>query len=164
MKKNGSPFISEEITFRYADKDDEFLLLSWRNNPMVLKYSRTKDSIDQKIHARWINERLAEFEKQPIFIFYLKQKAIGMVRLDCINDTLKIFEISIIVDESFQNRGFATSMISQILRFAKTNLSTLEMRAVIHNGNIKSIRLFTNLNFIRIPNPMKEFGEFRIYL
>ena len=164
MKKNESPLISEDITYRYANLEDEFLLLAWRNNPNVRKYSRATDLIDQKIHTSWFNKRLVEIEKQPIFIFHLKQKAIGMVRLDCLNESLALFEISIIVDESFQNRGFATSMISQILVFAKKSLAVSEIRALIHIRNINSVRLFTNLNFRRISNTMEELEEYSIHL
>ncbi len=68
-----------------------------------------------------------------------------------------MYEISIIVVESFQHLGFATSMILQILQFTKKRLSAEEIRAVIHVGNIQSVRLFTNLKFIKISNIQSEF-------
>ena len=164
MKKHESSFAAEELSFRYANLNDEAILLAWRNDPKVRKYSRMSDSIDLNVHAKWFSERLIVIETQPIFIFQWKLKNVGMIRLDSSNNSLNIYEINIIVEESFQNLGFATSMILQILKLAKNELSGREIRAVIHKENTNSIRLFTNLNFVRIPNIEGEFQEYRIYL
>ena len=123
MKKYASSPISEALSFRHANKDDESTLLAWRNNPNVRKYSRTADYIDQNMHSKWFEARLIEIQIQPLLIFIWNQKEIGMIRLDKLNSPSNIFEISILVDEFFQNRGFATSMISQSLEFAKLELS-----------------------------------------
>lgn len=141
MEKYASSSISEELSFRYANKDDESIVLAWRNNPSVRKYSRTTDYIDQNMHSEWFEARLNMIQIQPLLIFNWNQKEIGMVRLDKLNALSKIFEISILVDESFQNQGFATLMLSNILEFAKLKLSAEEVRATIHIENISSIQL-----------------------
>ena len=87
-----------------------------------------------------------------------------MSRLDCINDLEGLFEISVIVDETFQNRGFATKMISQTLLFAENELEAKEIAAVIHIDNVRSIQLFTRLNFHRKAKSFDKFDEYRIYL
>ena len=164
MEKYPSSFISGELSFRYANKDDDSILFTWRNNPNVRKYSRTTDYIDQNIHIEWFEERLNKIQIQPLLIFKWNQKKIGMVRLDKLKAPSKIFEMSILVDESFQNQGFATSMISQSLEFAKLELSAKEVRATIHIENISSIRLFTNMNFLSISEKEDVFQEYVIYL
>jgi RimJ/RimL family protein N-acetyltransferase len=164
MEKYASSSISEELSFRYANKGDESLLLAWRNNPNVRKYSRTADCIDQNMHSEWFEERLNQIQIQPLLIFNWNQQEIGMVRLDKLNPLSKIFEISILVDESYQNRGFATSMISQSLVFAKLELSAEEVRATIHTDNISSMQLFIKMNFLRISKIEDIFQEYSVYL
>jgi RimJ/RimL family protein N-acetyltransferase len=164
MKKHESSFADEELSFRYANINDEALLLAWRNDPKVRKYSRMSDSIDLNIHAKWFSERLNVIDTQPIFIFQWKLKNVGMIRLDLGNNSLEIYEISIIVDESLQNLGFATSMILQILELAKNELLAREIRAFIHAENLHSIRLFNNLNFHKTSGEIGGFEEYAIYL
>ena len=153
MEKYASSSFSEELSFRYANKDDESILLAWRNNPSI-----------RNMHSEWFEERLNKTQIQPLLIFKWNQKKIGMVRLDKLKATSKIFEISILVDESFQNQGFATSMISQSLEFAKLELSAEEVRATIHMENIFSIQLFTKMNFLSISEKEDVFQEYVIYL
>lgn len=164
MEKYPSSFISGELSFRYANEDDDSILLTWRNNPNVRKYSRTTDYIDQNMHIEWFKERLNKILIQPLLIFNWNQKKVGMVRLDKLNAQSKIFEISILVDEPFQNQGFATSMISQSLEFAKLELSAEEVRATIHIENIYAIQLFTKMNFLSISKNEDVFQEYGIYL
>ena len=164
MEKYASSSISEELSFRYATKDDESILLAWRNSQNVRKYSSTTDYIDQNMHSEWFEARLSNIQIQPLLIFNWNQKEIGMVRLDKLNAPSKIFEISILVDEFFQNRGFATLMISQSLEFAKLELSAEEVRATIHKKNIHSIQLFTKMNFLSISKRENTFQEYGIYL
>ena len=164
MKKDESSSVPDDLSFRYANKDDELLMLAWRNNINVRRYSRNTEAIEQSVHAEWLRSRLIEIVNQPLFIFHFKERAVGVVRLERINESPKIFEISIQVDESFQNRGFATSMISQVLLFAKKKLLATEIRAIIHQENSHSIRLFSNLNFLKTQTTNGGFEEYRIYL
>jgi RimJ/RimL family protein N-acetyltransferase len=116
------------------------------------------------MHSEWFEARLNQIQIQPLLIFNWNQQEIGMVRLDKLNALSKIFEISILVDESFQNRGFATSMISQSLVFAKLELSAEEVRATIHTDNISSMQLFIKMNFLSISKIEDRFQEYGVYL
>jgi RimJ/RimL family protein N-acetyltransferase len=95
-----------------------------------------------------------------LFIFIWQQNDIGIVRLDSKTDSLDIFEISVLVDEKFQNRGFATIMISQVIHYAKKNLSAKEIRAVVHLENYQSISLFAKLDFSKTMKIQEQFEEY----
>ena len=164
MEKIELNSISEELSLRIATQDDEFLILSWRNNPNVRKFSRTIEPIPQSIHAEWFHARLLEIQKAPYFIFQLDKQPVGMVRLDTKHDLPGVFEINILVDESFQNRGFATVMISEVLKFAKENLSVAEIRAFIHKENIQSIKLFKKFGFLKNQDAVDFFQEYYLSL
>ena len=164
MENHDANSVSEILSCRFVTRDDESKLLIWRNKANVRMFSRSLALIDREAHSLWFKARLLEMRKQPLFIFEFEQKPIGMTRLDCINDLEGLFEISVIVDETFQNRGFATKMISQTLLFAKIELEAKEIAAVIHTDNVRSIQLFTRLNFRRKAKSFDKFDEYRIYL
>ncbi len=160
MRNHETYFDASELHFRFPDNKDVDLLLSWRNNPNVRKYSRDSEVIDPNTHAKWFAGRLKDLEKQPLFIFIWQQNDIGIIRLDSQTDSVGIFEISVLVDEKFQNRGFATTMISQVIQYAKKNFSAKEIRAVIHLENYQSINLFTKLNFCKTTKIQEQFEEY----
>jgi RimJ/RimL family protein N-acetyltransferase len=164
MEKHELASVSEKLSRRFIAKDDELKLFLWRNNQNVRLFSRSTELIEREAHAKWFNARILDINKQPLFIFDLGQKSIGMTRLDCRSEVEHHYEISVLVDESFQNQGFATAMISQTLIFAKEELSATEITAVIHLKNIQSIRLFGGLHFQKKNRILDEFEEYGIYL
>jgi len=164
MEKNESSSISKELSYRYAIADDNHQLLIWRNNPNVRRFSRNSELIEGDTHNKWLAARLLEIRNQPLLVFLFEQTPIGMVRLDAKTDLEKIFEISVLVDESFQKRGFATSMITQALEIAKNDLLSTEIRAIIHKENTQSIRLFNNLKFVKIQDSDGIFREYKFHL
>ena len=164
MKMCEASSTPEDLHFRYAIEEDKSLLLQWRNNPKVRQYSQKVEPIRKDDHDLWFSVRLAQIRKEPILIFDFKDKSVGMVRLDKKEKLEKVFEISVLVDESFQNRGFATQMVSRILTFARNELSAIEIRAIIHCDNQFSIAHFRNLKFIKNNNLNLNFDEYRLYL
>jgi len=149
--------------FRLAEAQDEDILLSWRNNPNVKKYSRSNQDISSMAHKNWFNLRLLDLSNEPILIFQFEGKKIGMTRLDTIEGTISLYEISVLVSEDFQGRGFATNMVAQSLNFASKNLQANGVIASIHRKNLASIRLFTKLSFEKISDSDSEFEEYAIY-
>ena len=136
------------------------MLLSWRNETNAKRYSRSNLKISPKVHGDWLKIRLLNRSAEPILIFQFESKAIGMTRLDLINGRLNHFEISVIVSETFQGRGFATSMIDQTLEFAKENLKAIGIIAIIHKHNLVSKKLFTKLTFQKVSSLQNEFDEY----
>jgi RimJ/RimL family protein N-acetyltransferase len=150
--------------FRYANSDDNLLILSWRNNPKVRKYSRSREKIKQDTHDIWFNARLTKMDLEPIFIFSFQGRNLGMIRLDRVSKSSSSFEISILVDEVFQKRGFASLMVSQILLLARNNFAATELVANIHLQNLPSIQLFTKLDFHKTSKIDGKFEEYKFYL
>jgi RimJ/RimL family protein N-acetyltransferase len=164
MEKRELASVSEKLIRRFIAKDDELKLFLWRNNYNVRLFSRSTALIEREVHSKWFNARILDINRQPLFIFDLGKNSIGMTRLDCKSEVDRHYEISVIVDESFQNQGFAAAMISQTLIFAKEELSATEITAVIHLKNIQSIRLFSRLHFQKKNKILDDFEEYGIYL
>jgi RimJ/RimL family protein N-acetyltransferase len=152
--------VSSDISFSPATSDHESVLLAWRNNPNVRHYSQSTKIINETSHSSWFSARLTRMTLEPIFIFSIQQMNIGMVRLDKIQSEPNVFEISIIVDEFYQNRGYAKFMILQILRFATKELSAFQFVAYIHHANSHSKRLFTKVGFVNVPSDSNKFQKF----
>ena len=142
---------------RLARESDKEALLNWRNNPNVMRFTRTKTAIPMGEHEIWFERRLKMLEQEPIWIFTSREARIGMTRLDLIDPVEKEFEVSILVDENYQNAGFGKKMLFRTCDFALNQLVAKCIRAEIHIENQASINLFSKLGFIKQSINDEEF-------
>jgi len=150
----------DDIRMRIVNSEDESKLLGWRNSSKIVKYTRTQSPISTQEHSHWFKKRLEVSELEPILIFMHGEASVGMTRLDLIRSLPKTYEVSILVDEGFQNAGLGTRMLFQTCSHAAKKLSATFVTADIHNDNYASIKLFTNLGFIK---QIGESGNFSSY-
>lgn len=137
----------DRLLLRLASIDDRDDLLNWRNNPRVVMFTRIQSTISAQEHNYWLTNRLTVLDTEPILIFTKGRNKVGMTRLDFIDSQERTYEISIVVDERYQNQGLGKSMLRRSCEFAMTELSTTNIQAVIHKDNLSSIHLFCNLGF-----------------
>ena len=123
----------DRISMRLTREADRDVLLSWRNNPSVVQFTRSRVAISPEEHAVWFEKRLKNLVVEPIFIFTLDETPIGMTRLDLLDLKGKGYEVSILVDELFQKAGFGKIALFQTCIFGKNTLSASYIRAEIHN-------------------------------
>lgn len=150
----------DQLLMRLAGKDDKDPLLTWRNNPNVVPFTRTQAAISPEEHAHWFEKRLHDLNTEPILIFTLSGARIGMTRLDLIDPASKGYEISILVDESYQNAGFGKRMLLQTCELAMNEFSATFIRADIHEENRASVKLFTNLGFTKKSKHNDAFSSY----
>jgi len=152
--------IDDRLLMRLARETDKDALLNWRNNPGVVQFTRTQASISIDAHAHWFKERLRILNLEPIFIFTLDETPIGMTRLDRIESERNGYEVSILVDEQFQNAGVGKLILLRTCEFGKDGLSATFIRAEIHNKNLASIKLFTKLGFVEKSKVDDNFSSY----
>lgn len=145
---------------RLAREADKEALLNWRNNPNIMQFTRTKTAIPMGEHEIWFQGRLKILEREPIWIFTSGETRIGMTRLDLIDPIEKGFEVSILVDENYQNAGFGKKMLFRTCAFALDRLAAEYIRAEIHYENQASINLFSKLGFIKRSTNDEEFSTY----
>ncbi len=145
---------------RLVRETDKNILLKWRNNRKVIQFTRSGVAISPDIHARWFETRLKNLEIEPIFIFTIDETPIGMTRLDLLDPLKNGYEVSILIDENFQEIGVGKRALLQTCEFGLNTLSARYIRAEIHNENLPSIKLFTKMGFVE---KSKVDGSFSSY-
>lgn len=94
-----------KITQRTANLGDAAVLLAWRNNPNVRKFSLHPELIQSDEHIEWLAARLERVDYEPFFLFAAAHGVIGMSRLDLVFESTNKFEISILVDPNQHGKG-----------------------------------------------------------
>lgn len=153
-----SRFIRNDLSLRLAQESDSKRLHAWRNGFDARKFSRNSDLISWEDHVAWFENRLNSSEDaNAIYIMLKSRKPIGMIRFDSANE--ESAEISILVDPTFQGKGFGSEILRQAIDYAFNFLEVLELNAWIHVSNVASKKLFEKFGFIEIGNE----GPFNFY-
>lgn len=145
--------ILDQRTALPSDKD---ILLLWRNDPLVRRFTTKPHEITEAEHANWFIARLNKANTEPIFLFSDSETLIGMSRLDFMPESFGKFEISILVDPKKHGRGYGSRILSlTCLNFQKSNPLSMII-AKIHKNNLASLHIFKKEGF-QIINKSGDF-------
>ena len=146
-----SRFPQSNLSMRLARDSDSQILLSWRNESSVRKYSRQNHEISRDVHEAWFGNILSEKQNESkIFIFLELEDYIGMSRLDLLS--AQTCEISLLVDPAFHSNGYGSKILDLSIDFAFSKLNFLELIACIHAENLPSKALFSKFGFMKFHN------------
>jgi RimJ/RimL family protein N-acetyltransferase len=155
-------FDSERLYYRGINEEDTDCLVKWRSKPEVYKYFKNPVPITKESHNQWYENSYLHDLLRYDYIIFDKAKAIkekiGCIGVSKINIPDKCFEISYIIGEAFQRRGYATESIVTILCKMRSEGFTT-VYADIHKNNIASIKTIQKLNFIE----SSRQGDFIMY-
>jgi RimJ/RimL family protein N-acetyltransferase len=134
------------VDIRPVNINDSQMVLNWRNDSSVRKWSQKTELIDVDAHQKWFMDWILDYSRKGFFyIIQTKKASVGMLRLDF--ESKNTLEISIIVDPRYQGQGVARSAIRIALAEVQKKLSETTIRATVHCDNLGSIRLFSKLGF-----------------
>ena len=146
MSESIEPKNPSNISIRTVNLSDSSLLLSWRNNPEVRKWSRDTNEIGVDTHEKWFKGWLSQKpEKGFFFVIEHLGSPVGMIRFDLMNNNS--LEISVLVESNFQGKGIAKAAISVAISEIKDNIHDFTVLASIHESNFPSIELFKRIGF-----------------
>jgi len=91
----------------------------------------------------WISNRHI---KGYFYVIEYAGTPVGTIRFDM--KSKDCFEVSILVEPSFQGRGIAKGATSAALLKIGSEFSNFTIVASVHKNNMPSIKLFTNLDFL----------------
>lgn len=97
-----------------------------------------------------------ENENSLFFVCTDSGRVLGYIGMNFVLDEGYIYNVA--VDENFRNRGIATSLINELVTFAKKNsfsFLTLEVRA----SNEKAISLYSDFGFIKAGERKNYYSE-----
>ena len=141
-----------EISQRTATLGDAALLLEWRNNPVVRKFSQHSGPISLENHMIWFSSRLETVHSEPFTLFLADHKIIGMTRLDYLPGFDNSFAITILVDPNERGKGFGTKILNTTCESFFSACPRSILKAKVHQNNYASQKLFINADFsVQIP-------------
>lgn len=150
-----SPRPSGSLTVRRADAGDRDRLLEWRNEPMTVANSETRDAVSGEAHDRWFGSYLAGTPpmRKLIFIGEKEGRPVGSIRFDCADDAPGAATISIVIDPLRRGEGIGALLLDEGMRAFEQSASA---RVVLWNGtylarvreeNAASRRIFERCGF-----------------
>jgi RimJ/RimL family protein N-acetyltransferase len=134
--------------------EDNQILFKWANLKSVRDNSLNKKKINYNHHLKWLEKYLNKSPKHVGKLIYIRNKAIGFIRLDKKNS---FFFISYLISPRFRKKGYATKAIKLLIK----NLNNgQKIVAIVKNNNIASIKIFEKLNF-RLMLKTSKYHKFK---
>ncbi|TMO57486.1 UDP-2,4-diacetamido-2,4,6-trideoxy-beta-L-altropyranose hydrolase [Pseudoalteromonas phenolica] len=134
------------IFLKKATTQDIKTVFKWQSNPVIRQFSRNPNPISWSEHQKWMKAALKS-NTRHIYIIrsktHLDDLSVGMLRLD---EHLDGYEISILVDEKFQNQNIALNAIKSI----PEQFLLKKIYATVSTANKASQNLFTKAGFKKV--------------
>lgn len=124
--------------------EDSQLIWKWRNDPTTRQMSIYTKAINWQKHTQWYQQAAKDVKK----IFLMAQndgKSVATVRFDL--DNMAGATLSINVDPQCRGRGVGSSVLSNSIEFARTQVHLSYLIAQIKVQNLPSMALFKKHGF-----------------
>ena len=144
-----------DLLISEAKEIDAKFLWELRNEYPIRLMSKSTELIDWETHKEWFLNTLKN-DNSNIYIAFLKNEPVAMVRYDLSKNFKKSFEISIAVKAKFQGIGIAKKMLQESMKLLAGKVNKdCQVISIVKKINSKSIRFFENFGFVLI-NQSKE--------
>lgn len=152
-----APEPAARFTVRRANAADAELLLAWRNDPVVRRWSRTSEVIDPDAHARWLHGTLADADRHLLVVQMCGDEGdlpVATARYDLLPSSAgptdrARWEISISVAPEMRGRGVGGGTLRAADDWlAVTEPAAEEVVAEVLPGNEGSDRLFRRNGYV----------------
>ncbi|MPZ81960.1 MAG: GNAT family N-acetyltransferase [Actinophytocola sp.] len=143
------------MTVREAVESDAELLLTWRNDPETLKWSRGHQVVAEPVHRTWLRKSMTDPNR--LLLVIESDHPVGTVRFDRADEVT--WEVSITVAPGDRGRGLASRILAMgegALRARETPATIL---ANVHEDNTASRALFDRAGYTETNRPTD--GPFR---
>jgi RimJ/RimL family protein N-acetyltransferase len=132
-----------DVALRAATHADAALLLEWRNDADVVRFSLTGRTVGASQHASWLAARLAR-PTQRLWIAEEGREPVGQVRVDLEDAT---GTVSIAVAATHRGRGVGTKILRALVIEMEADPEVGTLLAMVHPDNSASLRAFERLGF-----------------
>ena len=141
--------LSNNITLRILKEQDYTNnYLRWFSDPEVVKYSQNRFKTFSKIGQLEYIRSFLEDDKKFLYGIFFKEKHIGNIELNEIDNQKLTANITYIIGErEYWGKGIASYCINQILKKAKVEFALKKICAGCASKNIASIRVLKKNNF-----------------
>lgn len=128
-----------------ADKTYINIIFDWANDPVVRKWSFSKDSIKYEDHVKWFHNKMND----PNCIYFIgkeNDKNIGQIRLD-ISENSGIISFS--VDKEYRGRGYGLKLLQMLENYILSNMDfeNFNLIGCVKKENISSVKCFLQCGY-----------------
>jgi UDP-4-amino-4,6-dideoxy-N-acetyl-beta-L-altrosamine N-acetyltransferase len=128
--------------FFNLSKDDQLLVLKWRNDDKIRKWMYNKDIIEEIDHIDFINNLKYNKDKK-YFLVILKDKKIGVIYFTDID-----YEFGIYSNPNFKGNGKV--LMKTILYYTFEVLKLKKLKAEVFSINERALSLYLKFGFKNI--------------
>lgn len=135
-----------------ADPDslDSQYIWQWRNDPVTRQMSIHTDEVPWDRHRAWYAQAARDLGK-VLLIASHDGTPLGMVRFDL--HGADEAEVSINVNPALRGQGLSRPLLAAACAWAFEHLPLSQITARIKPNNLRSLRIFTGVGFVREPDP-----------
>ena len=130
-----------------ASNHDSLDIFQWRNDPLTRQNSINTDPVSLEDHKQWFTKVLNS-RNTELLIGIENSMKVGVCRF-CLNNLSNSVEVSINLNPLMRGKRISKKLLEESINYyLKTN--KVMLTATIRIDNIPSIRIFEELNFIKI--------------
>lgn len=140
---------TQRLILRELSEEDTERIVLWRSNPDVYKYFRSPHELTMEEHTKWYKTNYLLDDTQIQFVAFEKtfMKAVGVFGIRKCTDLQNDVEVSYLLDENAQGKGYSQEAVLGMIEFAKERWNTTRVIAEIHKDNQASIKMIERLGF-----------------
>lgn len=151
-----------DIKIRPAERKDELMIFEWSNDPLTREMSFDQEPILLENHRNWYQRILSSTDTHLFVVeaFLVGRRvSISQMRIDHKG------VISFSLSPDYRGKGYGTLILSECLKYIKSNLGYHEVIAWIKQENIPSIKTFEKAGFkLEGEDEIKEIKCFKYKL
>ncbi|HEY7593251.1 MAG TPA: bifunctional UDP-2,4-diacetamido-2,4,6-trideoxy-beta-L-altropyranose hydrolase/GNAT family N-acetyltransferase [Actinophytocola sp.] len=132
-----------ELTIRPASPADAGLLLTWRNDPETLRWSRGHQPVAEGVHQAWLHNSLENPDR--LLLIAETDHPVGTVRFDRLEPGT--WEVSITVAPADRGKGLASRLLMIGEGALQARHPATQILANVHEANKPSLTLFHHAGY-----------------
>lgn len=140
--------LEKNINIRALYKEDEALILKWKENKNLRNLIGTIFPINELEHKKWFENKMLDKNGRIFIIEENYQNPIGLIgfnQIDWINRNAELFIF--IGNKQYRGKGIGEQATNIILDFAKENLNLVMIYLKVFSFNDSAIKMYEKIGF-----------------
>lgn len=144
---------TKRLVLRQAHKKDTKVVFELRSSEEINKFVKTKrvETLDEAEDFINISNHLFKEKKRIFWLIEFENNIIGSIVLHKILLEKNYAEIGYKLKPEFQQKGFMSEALQEVLKFSFTEINLKMIEAFTHKNNMASIALLKRNHFIFQP-------------
>lgn len=142
------------VSLRLPHYDDVPYLKSWINNPRTAQYLTIYLPMTDEDEKKWVEKARSKQSDHLAFVIdvhdmYLQRTPVGVISLEKVDRRNRTTSLGLFIgDESYRQKGVATTALNLILEYAFMTLNVHNVWLSVISGNKPAYDTYTKCGFI----------------